>query len=172
MKNKAVPVKLEPVEIDDFTFHIPVLGIKAQRKILFKLSRIAGEPLADLVNNQIQEDAGESTVNVSAVFEALSSAFKSLQNPEIEQVYGELLEEFANDAKVEYLHESGEMANAQLKNVYDEIFHCKLDLEGQFLWACLEANFRPFFERVKGASKGALSALSGEPTEKGSTPKE
>ena len=150
-------------EIGDFTFEIPLLGVREQRRLLFKLAGVVGIPLAEMSLDESRESKGASV----DVWESLRSAFKTLADDNVLKVYEYMIDLFLGDAKttgtkITYKHESGEMATAWLKDVHGSIFDQRLDLEFKWIWACLQANFAGFLESMNSERASAfLQKVSG-----------
>lgn len=156
----------EEREIDSVTFHIPLLGVRQQRRLLFKLASVAGTPLSQMAAEEVREiESGEGVDKdkAKALWQGLSTAFKSLQDESALRTYEEIialfLAEGVEGTKVTYLHEKGELATAFLRDVYDKIFDQKLDLEFRWVMACLEVNFSGFLERLTGGLGSVLGDL-------------
>ncbi len=152
------------MKVGEYTFLVPLLGVREQRAMLFKIAGIAGVPLADLANEEMAEISGDAdeTVGMDAMIKGLKSAFVTLQDPRLLETYEWMITQFTRDrrAKVRYFNEEHQQeAEPFLSDVYDDFFHMKLDLEAQFLWACLEANFLPFTVRVRSVLLALFAKL-------------
>lgn len=150
-------------QVGEYTFLVPLLGVREQRKILFKVAGVMGVPLADLVDSELGESAGteDATEGFDAMLKGLKSAFVALQDERTLDVYEWLLDSFSKDnrAKVQYFKDGNDY-EPFLCDVYDEFFHMQLDLEAQFLWCCMEANFAPFTERVRNKLKLVFAKIA------------
>lgn len=158
---KLEGMKINRVEykIGKYTFLIPKLPLKKQRKVLFKLAGVAGVPLAELLGDEIAEAKGKkkATKGEEAIMQGLKTVVATLGTDSTLDTYEELLEDFKGPAKVRYRREEdGEMLEPRLDDVYEQIM--TLDVEAQFFWACLDENYRPFLERVRDVAQARLAA--------------
>ncbi len=157
-------------KIGEYTFLVPLLGVRDQRRLLFKLAGVVGIPLAELAGEESKEDQGVST----KLWDSLGAAFKSLADEKVIEVYEYAIQQFAKETKVNYVREDGKEVEPFLRDVYDDFFAGKLDLEFKWIWACLEANYSGFLEsvtggRAKGLVGSALKAVAESQSPKEST---
>ena len=165
-------VRREDKQIENLTFHIPKLGVQAQRRLLFKLAALIGMPVGDLLGQEAKaaadgESGEEKPFDLDKLWGSLGTALTTLADPKSLKLYEDIINTFKGDFKkgtgteVTYEHENGEMATAALEgDVYENIFDQRLDLEAAWVWACLEVNYSSFLGKLKGIVAAAKTSFA------------
>jgi len=162
-----VKIRLEDVQVEHITFSCPLLSVRQQRKVLFKIAGVAGVPVSSMLGDEFAEAAGKKaeTEGKEALMKAFQQVVQSLGDPKTEQVYDELINTFLDAGAMAKFPNAKSPDGYQYQTVkegYDEIFDQRVDLEARFLWACLEVNFSFLLRRVKGGAKAVLQRLTPE----------
>lgn len=153
--------------IDGRTYKVTLLGAKAGRAMLVRLTKLLGPAVASFVEGTLHAKGGATESLTSGFAEAVRELTNRLSEAEFAAICDELSKQTAV-----VIDDEREHREPQLNNIFDDHFSGRYGAMLQWLAFSLEANFASFFgasgpvdsQTVKRRLTALFESLSRSPT--------